>query len=878
MQSLSQAPPPLAQPLASQFTKPAPSSPIVQRPRLDALVRHGLDGPLTVLCAPAGSGKTMLLGAALGGDVPGPLAWLALEEADDDPVRFWVSVLNALWIAGATPPGSALAALAARAGDSTDGFTPLLLKALGGLAQPVVLVLDELRAIRSREGLEQLALLLAHAPAALRIVLCARADPMLPPRSGRAPVEIGAADLAFDVEETAALLVAHGLALPDRLAIVLQQRTEGWAAGLRLAALGLQGRADPDSFVAGFGGDDRAVAEYLVAEVLAHQPAAERGFLLRTSIVEHVCGELADALTGERSGTRTLEAFGRTHGFVIGPDSEGGWLRYHRLLITLLRDLAQHELATELPQLHRRAASWYAQQGDAARALRHAVAASDCDLAVGLVEEHGFDLLVQGEGATLRALGDLLPAERAGEDAGLAAALACAALEAGDADRADARLALASDCAGRLPERRRRAYRDTVALARLHAARLDGDLDAALAAAATLDGSGCALVRAALGEAALWAQQLQRAGDELAAAAELARSAGLDKVEVDALCHLALLAAITEGPAHGARRAGEAIGLAARRQGSPTPSLACAHAALAMAAASGGRLEEASGHLDRAFGAAEGTRARQPQLVLVDLAARVHGALGRPGAGLRALDRFEFAHRTGRPHPAERATLACARARLLAAQGDVDGAAGVLMDVQDEPWPIVELGRARLLLMAGEPVAAAQRLAVAEAAGAGPMDTVAAVEVLVLAAVAHDAAGKPSHAAHALRRALERAERTGDRRPFVEGGRRVEAMLRKQSGAAHGGLVEELLGAFPGRSPERGAVGAPLEPLSEREQAVLGYLPTTLSNREIAAELFVSTNTVKTHLRSIYRKLNVTGRRDAVRRGRDLRLLSGSNR
>ncbi len=877
--------------LATQFALPPAPFGMVDRPRLVERLAHGLEQPVTLLCAPAGSGKTALLAsaAACAGD---PVAWVSLEPGDDEPGRFWGAVLASLRLTGAVAPESALATLAPPLRASHGTFTPLFVNTLAELEQRVLLVLDDVHVVRSRECLAQLSFLVLHAPSTLRLVLSARADPALPlhvPRVSGQLTEIRSQDLAFTVEETGELLRAHGLELAPDLVARLCARAEGWAAGLRLAALSLQGHAEPERFVEEFAGDDRVVGDYLIAEVLDRQPPRQRAFLLRTSLVDRVCADLADALTDQASGADMLAALERTNGFVLGLDAHREWYRYHRLFAKLLRTRARLELPGELPELNRRAARWYAERSMAPEALRHAVEAADWDLAVEVTAEHWFELFVRGHGAAIRSLVDALPPERLAADAELAAVLACTALDIGDFDAAAAHLARAEAAADALPESRRRRYVETMAVAALCRARLEGDFDAALAAADALlaeagghsawsDDRRRALVHAQLGATALWAHRLDRAAEELRGAVALARAAGLDHVLITTLSDLGLLEAMVEGPAGAQASAREALALAAERGWSAIPQTACAHAALAMAAFYDLRTHEAAEHLERGYAAVAHVHARQVEFVLVHLEARMHGALGRPADGLRALERFALAYRRGAPPRYEHATLCCMRAHLLAIQGDLEAARAELAPVAGDPWLVIAVVGARLALAAGDAEAAAELLTgagTAEATHAGTR-----VEAAVLLAIAYDTANDPARAAGAVERALALAERTGHRWPFLEAGRRMETLLRKQirHGTAHRSVAGELLDAFTDRAPARHAVAPLLEPLSEREQAILRFLPTTLSNREIAAELFVTTNTVKTHLRSIYRKLDVARRREAVERARDLRLLSSSRR
>ena len=874
--------------LVTQFTVPSPPASAVARPRLGAVLREGLERSVTLLCAPAGSGKTSLLSAELGGEAPRP-AWVSLGEADDEPGRFWGGVLTALHAAGAVPADSALAALAPPVRESRGSFMPLFVNALAELPEPVVLVLDDLHVLRSRECLAQLSFLVLHAPPTLRLVLSSRSDPALPLhllRLSGGLTQIRAVDLAFTEAEAAELFATHGLALPGPLVRTLCARTEGWGAGLRLAALSLQDREDPERFVAEFAGDDRAVGDYLLAEVLDRQPPRLRRFLLRTAVVDRICGDLADAMTGADSGAETLAALELTNGFVIGLDSHRDWYRYHRLFARLLRTRARAEIADELPGLHSRAAQWYADNGAEALALHHAVEARDWSLAAEVAASHWFDLFVRGESAALRMLVDVLPAEQLEGDAELAAALACTALEAGDAEAARLQLEQAATAEPGLPEGRRRAFLETMALARLYLARRDCDFEAALAAADTLlleaaEGGGWshdarrALVHATLGETALWAHRLDRARTELEVATGLARAIGLDYVLVAAMSHLAMIDYLARGTEDATVIAEEAIALAERRGWSAIPQTACAHATLgAVALHLELRPDLAEEHVARGLQAVANVDARQASLVLTYLRARIRAAQGRPDEGLRELARYEAAHPGGPGTPYERVAIAAMRSRLLGALGDLEGARDVVEEVRGEPAPMLAEAQARLLLAAGDPSAAAELLApVVEQGGYA----VTRVELAVLYAIARDECREPGRAAAALENALALAEENGHRWPFIEAGRRMEGLLRSQirAGTAHRAVAGELIAAFEDRLPVRRSVAPLLEPLSDREQVILRYLPTTLSNREIASELFVSTNTVKTHLRSIYRKLDVARRRDAVDRARDLRLLSG---
>ena len=358
--------------LVTQFAVPPAPFGMVDRARL----RLTVDEPVTLVCAPAGSGKTALSRRRCSARRT-PRRGSRSSPPTTSPATSGTRCSTALDLAGAVPGDSPVAALAAPVRESRNAFMPLLVNALATLPERVVLVLDDVHVLRNNECLTQLSFLLLHAPDTLRLVLTARSDPALPLHVLRVRgrlAEIRATDLAFTECETHELLQAHGLTLDQELVKALHSRTEGWGAGLRLAALSLQGREDPDRFVAEFAGDDRVIADYLVAEVLDRQPPRLRAFLLRTALVDRVCGSLADALTGESNGADTLATLERTNGFVLGVDGHREWFRYHRLFAKLLRTRAERELAAKLPDLHARAARWYAARGASVDALGHAVA------------------------------------------------------------------------------------------------------------------------------------------------------------------------------------------------------------------------------------------------------------------------------------------------------------------------------------------------------------------------------------------------------------------------------------------------------------------------------------------------------------------------
>jgi LuxR family transcriptional regulator, maltose regulon positive regulatory protein len=365
-----------------------------------------VQGSVTLVAAQAGMGKTVLIASWVAdGRPPGPVAWLTLDPTDSDAARFWSSVLAALRQAGGSV-GGVLQSLEPRL-QATDGdFPRLLLDVLARLPEPVVLVLDDFHTLGGPEAARAVQVLLRRAPRQLRLVVATRVDPTLPqlPRLRLAGqlVELRGADLAFTAAEAAELLSVHRVLLSDQDLARLQGRTEGWAAGLRLAALWLQDQPEPSRDVDAFAGTDRTVADYLVAEVLNRQPRELRQFLLSTSVVDQVNAGLANALTGRQDGDQMLALLERANVFIVAVDPDRRWYRYHPLFTELLRFELRRRAPEEMVSLHRRAAGWLAEHGAPAQAVRHVLDAGDWADGVALLVRHGLSLVLQDRAVALR--------------------------------------------------------------------------------------------------------------------------------------------------------------------------------------------------------------------------------------------------------------------------------------------------------------------------------------------------------------------------------------------------------------------------------------------------------------------------------------------
>jgi LuxR family transcriptional regulator, maltose regulon positive regulatory protein len=898
--------------LATKLVVPLPRWRPVGRPRLLDLLEGGARRPLTLLAAPPGSGKTVLLALwVASGRAPGPVAWVTVDPGDDDPTRFWAHVLAALRESGAASPDGPLAGLDPPPKEGVERFLALLINRLAELPTPVVLVLDDLHEAAGPGVPAGLRFLLRHGPPQLRLVVATRADPPLSLHRLRVAGRLGeirAAELAFTPVEAGELLAGLGVDLPDGELEALWKRTEGWVAGLRLAALSLDGHPDPGRFVAEFAGDDRAVAGYLVEEVLARQEPAVQAFLLRTCVADRLCGGLADALTGRDDGDRLLARLERDHAFTVGLGPGRSWYRYHPLFAELLRAELRHGRPDEVPELHLRAASWHAANGMVPEAVHHALAGGDLDGAARLLATHWFAMLVDGKQATLRELLGRLPVERVRTDPELSAVAAVVRLALGELAQADAWPG-PEGTAAPPPGRRRPRAEAARSLAVLLRARLHGDVDGALSAGRELlapPGDGWdqvagevdrrAMVLCLLGAAALWGARLDDAAVHLQEGRELAECGGREHLALGASSHLAMLEAV-RGRLGRAAELGRAAAEAARRHGWAGPQLACAEVALALVAYQRDDLAGAFDAAERATRAASGAGDR-PVALAAALVQAWLAASGGPQDAVRGLAQLRAALGEAGGWPPPRLLAAAVRpaeARLLLAAGDQAAAAALVAGGgrRMAAVPPGAAGRtaaealllARLQLVRGDPVAAAATVAPLLGGlvpGGWPATP---VEAWLRAAVAHRRLAEHGAAARSLERALDLAASEGYRRAFVEGGPPVRALLADHlhRDTMHGALAKELLEGLltqptrptapPGAAGADLALPAPVETLSEREQVVLRYLPSMLSAGEIAAELFVSVNTVKTHIKSIYRKLDANRRWDAVRRARQLHLL-----
>jgi LuxR family transcriptional regulator, maltose regulon positive regulatory protein len=869
---------------------PAVPRATVVRPRLLDALSTSVERPLTLLIAPAGSGKTVLLSSWLAaGAAPGRVAWLTVDRPDDDPARFWAAVLATLRHSN---PASSAAALPS----STEGFDEELLATLMNdlyeADEPLMLVIDNFDVIGNKAVLDGVDHMLRHAPPELHLMIATRSDPLLSLgrlRVRRDLTEIRAAALAFTVDEAADLFAASGIRLPDDDVDRLVTRTEGWAAGLALAAMSLEGAPDPVARVARFAGDDRAVVDFLATEVLAHIPSDVHEYLVQTSVVDEICPALAKALTGRRDSTEMLHELVRTNSFVVALDSSGGWYRCHNLFLQFLRnELVQRDPA-RLKELHRRAAEWFAAEDLPLDAISHALEAEDWPLASSLLRDHWLDAFLSGRVHAMSHLLTRLPAELTDDDPQLALAYAGSYLELGDVSKADKYLKIAKRAPAEAAAKD--TFVEALAIVMLNRAQISGDLEAAatsareLLADETADNSPFTMQRPSrralamllLGEAELWTDRPTEARRHLKTALALARESEEDYVVIGCLSHLALLEALSGRLRPAAVLAREAIELARTHRNPTDRAVAPAHLAAATA-----QLEwndaAAAGSISQATAGTGGAASAVLRVAVALVEARIRARDEGPTGAQRGIERLEAALDRTRGQRLSRSLEQRVRgvmAALLLTVGEAAEAKTWLENGTRSPYTAVV--EARLALADADPVHALEVLRPdVDATAETYLGT--RVEALVLRAMAYRAQFEPERAAESLERALDLADPDGFHWRFVHAGAPLRDLLVQQirAGTAHRALVDDLLAEMAAEA----MVGSPLaqdrellDPLTDREETVLRYLPTLLSNAEIASELFVSINTVKAHVKSIYRKLGTGRRKDAVLRARELRLL-----
>jgi LuxR family maltose regulon positive regulatory protein len=851
-------------------------------------------GRVTVVSASAGGGKTVLLRSWIGqAGLAGRTAWVAVGRDERDPQRFWLSVVGAL---RQTSAGSVLVRELTAAPD-LDGWAIVerLLEDLAPLADRLWLVVDDVHELGAAEARRQLELLVMRAPEKLRLVLATRHDVRLGLHRLRLEgelTEIRAGDLRFTVAEARALFTAAGVQLTGSALGLLYERTEGWVAGLRLAALSLAGHPDPERFAAEFSGSERTVAEYLLAEVLDRQPEQVRRLLLRTSVLDRVNGELADLLTGESAGERVLQDLEDANAFVVALDAERSWFRYHHLFAGLLQLELRHAEPGQVSALHELAAGWLAEHQFGVEAIRHAQAARDWGLAGRLLADHWPGLHLDGQAATVHALLAGFPAGARTADAELAVLAAADELAQGSLEAAERYLGLAERGLASVPAARRRQAQALFGMVRLEvtwhqgnlpavpeqAQRLQALAEAPEAAQPSLGDELRALALISLGDTETWTARPDQAESHLEQGVALARRMGRPHLEFRALLHLAEIDLSRRLP-RAAERSRQAIDLAERNGWTDQMAAGLAYMTHGSALAWLGRLDEAAAWVERAEPTIRAETAPMSAMGVQYVRGQLELGRGRAADALTAFRAAErLAGRLAAPHPLARPMRAWL-VHTLVRLGETERAEQLLAGLgeRDRDRGEMHIATAMLRLAQDDPHAATVALAPVLAGSARVGWRSWLVEAFLLEAIARDALGDPSAAGRALERALDRAEPDGALLWFLlhPAPRLLERQARRRT--AHADLIAQILDLLAGRTAASPAgPRPPLEPLSKSEIRVLRYLPTHLSAPEIAVELSVSTSTVKTHMRNLYVKLGAHRRAGAVERARSLGLLAPS--
>jgi LuxR family transcriptional regulator, maltose regulon positive regulatory protein len=902
--------------LATKLHIPRPRPGFVARPRLVERLVEGTTRELVLVCTPAGFGKTTLLGDwARGGQRP--VAWLSLDGGDNDPARFWRHVAAAL---DRVVPGVAERVTALLVGLQPTAFGAVaaaLVNELAGVTKEVVLVLDDYHLIDAPPVHASLGFLLEHLPASLRLVLASRADPPLPLARLRASgqlAELREADLRFTTEEAAELLrTAVRPDLPEMAVAVLEDRTEGWVAGLQLAALSLQGHADPAGLVVSFSGTHRFVLDYLTEEVLARQPEPLREFLLQTSVLARLCGPLCEAVTGRADSQQLLEQVERANLFLVPLDEVRGWWRYHHLFADLLRARLQQERPEQVAGLHQAAAGWCQEHGLVDDAIGHALAAGDTVRAAKLIERYFDDVLRRSEGATLRRWLQGLPGELVRSRPRLCLAQAAGALVGGRVDEVEGWLAAAERALAATVDE---PYEPSVGRAASLLANAPAMLAAGRAGLARLRGDAegmeaantQALTHLTEQDRALrlhvdWNLALAEVLRGRLAEAEQALPGLVAEHRVAGERYLAVRAAYDLGQVQRTRgRLGAALATyeqaleIASEAGRPLPPAGMAHVGLAEVLYQQGALQDALEHATDGVGLCRQLAYSLPLMAGLACLAWIRQAQGDAAGALEAIDEAERVQLSPavvgllNPVPALRARLALAHGETAEAARWVQARGLDPDDQPDYPREGEYLVLARVLLAEHAPDRALGLLERLHALALGQGRTGSVIELRALQALARAAAGDEPAALAALAEALTLAAPEGYLRVFVDEGASMATMLGRllttpattQAGAAHvpPAFLDRLLEAFEQagqaalpRSRRGTALPGLVSALSAREVEVLGLLAAGKSNPAIAQELVISLDTVKRHVTHILDKLGAANRTQAVTRARELGLL-----
>ena len=862
--------------LQTKLHIPPLRSSYVTRPRLTARLNAGLASRLTLICAPAGYGKTTLVTEWLQvGERR--VAWLSLDENDNDPRRFLAYLLAALRQVQDDIGQAAAAMLQSPQPPPGEAILSVLVNEIAAVPQPFILILDDYHVIHTPPIYQQLNFLLDHQPPQMHLVVITREDPPLPIARLRARgqmVEIRQDDLRFSLEEGADFLnQVMGLNLPPADIAALERRTEGWIAGLQLAALSMRGCDDLSGFIEAFTGSSHYVLDYLIEEVFKQQPADVQEFLLKTSILDRLSGPLCDAVA-KRTGSRSLlEHLEHANLFIMPLDQSCTWYRYHHLFAELLRQRLHFTETLSENELHCLASQWFAAEGLLPEAIHHALAASDWERAAELIQDDCVMLLRRGELSTLLGWLKALPDKVIYVRPELCRDYGWALTLTGQLGEADAYLrqaeAIAQDNGDLL---------GTILVARAYNLRTRGDnpqaIECARRALSILpqtDSLSRGLVALTLGLAYWTRGSFREAEQAFMEVDQAAQQSGNHYARMTALTYLGMIQAVYGRLHRAAELCRQVIQL-----GGQSPPVAPAHIELGALLYEWNDLESAAEHLQ--IGIEQSQRIGNP-LIQSDgyrTLAIVQQGRGEPDAALSTLQKADQLADSHQVSPLTRMRNAACHVQIALGQDDLAAAQFWAEQVKEATdtsllYPCLGLTPVRIMLASHEKTAAAERLnelyETASQKGCG----VGMVEVRALQALTADT---PDDALYFLQDALKRAQPEGFIRTFVDKGEPMKALLErlKSQGGERKSYILTILAAFGemGRTCKSQPF---VEPMSERELEILRLMADGLSNREIAERLVISVGTAKSHVHHILEKVGGNSRAQAVAKARELGLL-----
>ena len=887
--------------LASKFFQPLPPTRRVKRTRLSQRLDEALrlKHPLTLVSAPAGYGKSTLVSEWLTdlqipmGDFglqnhnqKSKIAWLSLDEADDEAGRFLLYFVAAIQKMEPAFGAEVFAALQAGQVPPLEVLVTALVNELLVWDAPHVLVLDDFQHIQNQFSLDLLNQFLAHQPGCLYLILVTREDPALPLARLRARgqlTEIRAADLRFSDDESLQFLrEGLGLALSVGDAAHLTERTEGWAAGLQLAGLSLQGRENTTALIEALNGSHRFILGYLTEEVLKHQPAEIQAFLLQTSILTRLNGDLCDALTGETGGAARLEALLSANLFLIPLDEEGHWYRYHHLFADLLKSQLRHTHPEHVAELHRRASAWHAAHSLPVEAIEHALEAGEAGLAANLLETFSWFLLNQGYGREMEAWMQAIPPELRGQSPRASLGFGWMHLLRANFELAQTYLLQAQSAIEKLEfgEPANDAMRaEALALeANLAQSRgaLPASVEAARAALALIPAGNtrvAGLAWLALGGAYRQAATYAQAAEALQQSAQASWQSQDWVTWMLAISHLTLMSIQYGRLRFASETASRAVEQLKRLNIAPPPIFGAIYGALGLVDFELNRLPEARENFARGIRLATFSGHTGSLIYNQVNLARLLQAEGDLERAWQMLEEVAGLLRLGAPgwmrpeYIYRRMSVLLALGKPVEAEAELRQSGVAPTDEISRRSDWIHLAWLRLFVTRRNPAAkdlAVRIIRYGEADSRGGVT----LPALILGTLA---GGNPDW----LARALELGEQEGYLRVFLDEGAQIQnSEIRKINlPPRQQAYLEKILSAL--NFPVTPAL--PLSTLivqpTERELEVLRLLAEGLSYAEIADRLVVSVNTVRYHVKGIYGKLGVEKQMQAVEKGRELGLI-----